>query len=215
MSLFYFVLPLLFLFSGNPSRADNVLPIDDIFDQGSTQWCWAYSSFHTLRTFYTMMMGADPTVVPGVWDWRDKLRELNSNPAFREFMGKRFNTQRTGNPQEFFALMVKENRELKDAGWKAFYPNGRSVRYEQLEQTERTRATRLSSGSILMKVHTNLQKGIPSVYCNPPHCMMIFGDSDDGTKPSTFEIADSVGSRVHHWSFSKAAQQLDLVVTLP
>jgi len=197
------------------NRAENILDIESIFDQGRTEWCWAYSTFHTLRTYYHYVLAGSGDA-PGAWDWHAALTDLDTPEAFRTYLGNHFSPGQTGFPRNFLRLLEQDNPKLVDAGWQDFYAGDHeSVRYRALPDSERARAMRLSSREILNKVHQNLKKQIPSVFCTSVHCMMIFGDKDDGSQPTEFEIADSVHGVVHHLSTAQTASILDLVMTLP
>jgi len=188
---------------------ETFVPIYEIFDQGETQWCWAYSSFHSLRTFFTAHDDAN-----GADEWRVALSRVDSAQSFKEHMGKFFSPTKTGNPQDFVAHFRRENA-LPDPGWKAYYPTGKkSKRAVGGISSEH----RLSSKEILKKAYDGLRRGVPAAYCNPPHCMMLFGGTHQNGEPSHFTFADSDGGRIYKWTAKKAEDELDLVMmpeTLP
>src|SRR6185437_16497756 len=82
------------------TRAENILDIEAIFDQGGTEWCWAYSAFHTLRTTYHYAV-AGGSNLPGAWDWHTVLLDLDTPEAFRTYMGNHYSEGQTGNPHNF------------------------------------------------------------------------------------------------------------------
>jgi len=185
------------------------VPIYEIFDQGKTEWCWAYSSFHSLRTFFTSHDDAN-----GADEWRNALSRIDSAQSFKEHMGKFFSPTKTGNPQDFVAHFRQENA-LPDPGWKAYYPNGKNSARAVLDLLS---DHRLSAKEILRKAHDGLRRGVPSVYCNPPHCVMLFGDTHQNGEPTHFTFADSDGGRIYKWTAKKTEDELDLVMmpeTLP
>src|SRR4051812_5085939 len=108
-------------FSESPGeRAETVLPMGTVFDQGRTEWCWAYSAYHTLRTYYRLVANDGGALGSSAWDWREVLLGLDSPSGFRSYMENHFSTGRHGHPHDFIRLLEKENPPLKDVGWQDF-----------------------------------------------------------------------------------------------
>lgn len=181
------------------------VPIYEVFDQGQTNWCWAYSGFHTLRTYY-FTSGAQ---TPEAAQWREALSRIDSAASFKEHMEQYFLPSKTGDPQDF----VKHFRgvhQLPDPRWTAFYPKERTS-----SRAKRGEGQRLNAKEIMQKVKDGILRGVPSVYCNRPHCMMIFGAAHANGVPAGFLIADSHEAKTYWMPAEIAESQLDLVLTLP
>jgi len=87
-------------------------PLGDIYDQSSTEWCWAFSAFHTLRTYNSMPM----PVTTSAAAWSGALRPLDSQQDFWSFMESRYDYGNAGDPNDFIALMKRDNRLPSETG---------------------------------------------------------------------------------------------------
>jgi hypothetical protein len=183
-----------------------ILPIGPVYDQADTQFCWAYSTFHALRTYYTAA-GA----------WHDALVPLDSPRGFRSFLTDRFDPDSGDNPAHLVVQLRDEN-DLPDAAWTDLYPSDVQSRRELAFGGPAAPAgfptKHLSRTAILAQVVANLRAATPSVFCNPAHCMMIYGAVLDGGRASEFAIADSIGARTYRRSARQVHDDLDLVMTL-
>ena len=185
------------------------LPIETIFDQGHSDWCWAFSAYHTLRTYYANAA----STAAGVSSWRAALQPLDSQEAFTGYLSSHFDQGHTGNPLAFVELMETE-RQTSRAPWTDFYPtehesDGPAAPDDQAQE-------HLATPDILAKVQANLRRQVPAVFCNTEHCRMIYGMTLDGGAVTSYSFADSLGSRrTYQVDAGEAADTLDVVMTLP
>jgi hypothetical protein len=192
---------------------DVTLAIGQIFDQSDSEWCWAFSAFHTLRT-YNFAKGADATRSA----WQKVLTPLDTQKAFVDFMSSRYDWSQTGNPSDFVDLITQSD-VLPSETWTEFYPSDhesvREARARAAGTLGRMAFAHFATDDVLGRVATNLGKGVPSVFCNAEHCRMIFGATYSGGSVSAFHIADSIGGRTYDEDYQSAADELDMVMTLP
>jgi hypothetical protein len=192
---------------------DVSLAIGPIFDQGDSEWCWAFSAFHVLRTYN--FAGAGDTTHAA---WQKVLTPLNTQQSFVDFMSARCDVSQTGDPGDFVTLLT-QNDTLPTEAWTEYYPadhaSVREARARAAGKLERVPNVHFATGDVLGRVATNLRKGIPSVFCNAEHCRMIFGAKFSGDSVSAFHIADSIGGTTYDEDYQAAADELDMVMTLP
>jgi len=50
----------------------------EVFNQGRTNWCWAYAAFHIMRTYYLNFKQQDETTA----EWQDAINQINSPRSF-------------------------------------------------------------------------------------------------------------------------------------
>lgn len=190
-----------------------VLNMGTVFNQGSTQWCWAYSTYHALRTFYENSTATDSETTT----WRNSLSQLNTASAFSSFMQKKYNSQRTGYPSEFLNLMQSTyNLPSVTDRWTEYYPKGYSdVKFGFVGDVDYGPvATNRNStdAQVLTKVQDQIRLGMPAVYCDSGHCMSIYGFTKNGTSIS-YNVADSMGGRKYTETESKVKQRLFMMMT--
>ena len=162
------------------------------FNQKSTNWCWAYASYHTLRTYYdTIPAGADPVAD----SWRAALATLNTNQAFWNYMEKHIPMGQLGSPHQFVDLIRRTNNLPSHKKWSYASMNSRETTVKNIEE--------------------NLKKGIPTSYCRSGHCVMIYGFKYDGARATEFLISDSSGSRLYSEAISRVAQRYTAIWTQP
>jgi hypothetical protein len=190
------------------------LPIETIFDQGNSEWCWAFSTYHTLRTYNANADGTDKTIAA----WRTALAPLDSQQAFTDFMSARYDSYQTGDPGEFVTLMNDENT-LPAEAWTSYYPSDvqsyREARARKNGTYAQTATMHMSSTSLLDKVAANLRKNIPSVFCNSYHCRMIYGATWENGAVTQYLFADSIGATSYNEDAATVQGEIDLVMTLP
>lgn len=202
------------------AKAEIMLPIGDVFDQDSTMYCWAYSSYHTLRTYYTL--AANGGTDGAAQAWHDATQPLNGDGAFRDWLEDRFNPNQGNNPARF-VVTFKTDNHLPDQAWTDFYPSDvmsvrevRELAFDGPRPPAGFPTQHMTRTKILEKVRENLKKDIPSVFCNPEHCMTIYGVVMDSNGTATeYAIADSIGARTYRRAASRVYNDLDLVMTLP
>jgi hypothetical protein len=191
------------------------LPIETIFDQGESEWCWAFSAYHTLRTYNAVADGSDSTIAA----WRAALTPLDSQQAFTDFMSARFDPGNTGDPGQFVTLMTNENNNLPPEAWTEYYPSDfqsyREARARSNGTYALTATMHMSATSLLDKVAANLRKNVPSVFCNPQHCRMIYGATFENGTVTQYLFADSIGGTSYDEDADTALGEIDLVMTLP
>lgn len=202
-----------------PQNGSIVLKVGTIFDQGDTNFCWAYSAFHTLRTYYENLKGEDATSKA----WRDALQKINDPTKFRAYLESHdespFSPDNGGDPQSLIDAFIEDNN-LPAGTWTAYSPSdyGAGIRAERarsLGLTYNTPDVSKPRTEILKIIEERLRWHIPSVYCNPPHCMMIYGaDWKNGTV-SAWHIGDSSPSSTYTKAYNSVKGDLDLIVTLP
>jgi hypothetical protein len=156
------------------------LTLREVFNQKGTNWCWAYSAFHALRSYFTHL---PDSVDPDVETFRAVVRAIKSDGEFRALMRKYVSTGTKGSPYQFLNILKKDKNLKKPGEW------------DNLEG---------SREKVMKQAVSNLRKGIPAAYCYGGHCVMIYGFTTDGTKVTQYSIADSVGPR----RYKKSAKQV-------
>ena len=154
-----------------PGQAGEMrLPIREIYNQGISGWCWAFAAFHTLRTYYYNAPASDSTTV----GWRQALESIDSRRGLTRYLESRFGSLIGGvvggDPQDFIDHF-KEAKGLADQNW------------QQIDTDSQETAADL--------IAANIRQGIPSVFCTPSHCRMVFGFVSDGARILQFTFADS------------------------
>lgn len=87
-----------------PVDTANLKPLD----QGATNYCWGYSAFHMLRTYY---FGTDPSGA-----WAQALGKINSDEGMSSYM--RANHENHGdNMMTWIDKFKSNNPQLPDPGW--------------------------------------------------------------------------------------------------
>lgn len=195
---------------GEAGREEVMLPIGTIYNQGNTMWCWAFSAFHTLRTYYFNNTSTDP----GVSAWRDAMRSIDTEQKFWNYLHQAFGSTSGDNPDHFFR-QAKADFKLPDQAWTDYYPSDRASVRQARYGDGGFPTVQLPRKKILDLVAANLRRNIPSVYCNPPHCMLIYGAVFNGTAVSQWAIGDSSGGYTYKKSASAVFNDVDLVVTMP
>lgn len=164
----------------NAGQAQTSLDTSRFFNQGNTNWCWGYSAFHTLRQYYANAPESDVEVTK----WKLALAQLNSDEGLRKFMGKYVSEGQLGEPNMFMENMQKEYG-LSPGRWRDAYASGMDT------------------------AKSNLEKGIPSAYCNHGHCMSLIGIAG-----STITVADSSGGYTFQDSYQNLQNELTQIMTL-
>lgn len=159
------------------------LNLPEVYNQGNSNWCWGYSAFHTMNSFFNHLPASDD---PDIESWRAAVKSINSNSELRNLMGRHRGNWDIGSPFQFVNILRKEKNLPDKMGW----ANLRGSREDIMKQVE-----------------SNLRKGIPSAYCYASHCVTIYGFRSDGEKVTSFSIADSANSR--RYSKAVAAVQSD------
>lgn len=147
------------------------LALNEVFDQGDTDWCWAYSSFHTLKTYFTHLPHSDNSDVEAL---RIAVQSIKTNDDLRSLLGKYVSTDTRGSPYQFLNIL-KGDKDLKNVG-----------AWDNLEGRR---------SDVMMQVVANIRKGIPAGFCYGGHCVAINGFTTDGTNVTEYSIADSVNSQ--------------------
>lgn len=190
---------------------DVQLPIGDVYNQYNTMWCWAFSAFHTLRTYYYNNQSDDGAIKA----WRDSLRAVDTWQKFWDYLDDNFPSNQGDNPDHFIRE-AQADWHLPATKWTNYYPSDRaSVREARNQGDTRFPTVHERRSKIIARMAANLRRGVPSVYCNPPHCMMIYGAKFNNDRVTHFSIADSSGGRTYDKSANAVFNDLDLVVTLP
>lgn len=83
---------------------DLVLKIGEVFAQGNTNLCWAFSAFHALRTYFDGLANPDNAASA----WKTQLGKLNSQSALSAFLSSKVDVQKGDDPRIFSSLMEKE-----------------------------------------------------------------------------------------------------------
>lgn len=141
------------------------------YEKDDTNWCWAFSGYHTLRTYYENNAVAEGNNAGLAW--KSALEELNSQSAFWGFMEKNVPKGRLGSPHMIKNILVQQKGLPTDKQWGY---GGESDRVETLQLVEQ-----------------NLRKGIPTGYCRDGHCITIYGFATDGNQITKFFVANSSG----------------------
>ena len=176
-----------------PGQAGELkLTFGAVFNQKNTNWCWGYSAYHTLRTYYdTIPVGADPVAD----QWRAALSTLNTNQNFWDFMESTTPQSQLGSPHQFVELMRRHKGMPAHKKWSYASQNSRQ--------------------QAIKNVEANLRLGIPSSYCRSGHCVMIYGFKTDGAAATEFLIADSVGSRFYTEAANRVAERYTALWSQP
>ena len=172
-----------------------MLPIGTIYDQGFSSWCWAYSAFHALRTYYYNSPATDPVTE----SWRAAIKTIDSPiglpAALTGNVGSLIGGFIGGNPMDFITGF-QLSKGLSGQNW------------QNIDTTNRTAAFGM--------VADNIRRLIPSVYCDMTHCRMIYGFVSDGTNVTQFAMADSAAnpSLTYLESAATLSASVDQIVTL-
>jgi len=188
------------------------LPMGEVFAQGSTNWCWAYSTFHTTRTYYLNT----PVLSSEAFAWRNALQDVNTPAAFRSFVGRRHDTSQTGHPEGFVSDMQEDG--VPSQPWVGLVPANRRdlpVVSDGGFSPAAIGDQYLPKAEILKIVRDNLQRGIGSSWCGQGHCISIYGIKVNGDQPTAYHIADSASSSpTYEASPSRIHQYLELIFTM-
>lgn len=191
-------------------REEVLLPIGEVYNQGATNWCWAYSAFHTAREYYLRISAPNQSQTA----WKEALSSINTASGFKTFMGTISSPQITGNPIQFIEKIQKK-KNLPNETWTPIYPSDKwSVRRETAASRGEYVGAQMPTAKIFDRVHEDLRKGVPVSYCNPPHCVMIYGAVFDGNTPKKYAIADSSGGKTYLADATKIWKDLDLVTVV-
>lgn len=167
------------------------LTLREIFDQKGTTWCWAYSAFHALNSYFTHL---PPSSDESIEQFRSAILSIKSDEEFRAIMRKYRNENQLGSPYQFSPIIKKE-KSLSNV-----------MQWDNLQGSRR---------SVVNQVVANLRLGIPAAYCYGGHCVMIYGFHSDGTKVTKFSIADSVGHRRYTVDYQVVYNEYWALWTLP
>lgn len=161
-----------------------------VYDQGNSNWCWAYSAFHTLRGYYLSSQSTDAATTA----WRNALSQLNSADAFRAFMNKISSPDQAGDPIQFVQAM-QSSFSLPAQNWNDNYTGSSSA------------------SQLVGRIESNLQKGIPSSWCDYGHCVSVQAVQGSGSN-AQFTIFDSSGGDSYPRSAADLISQTDMVMVL-
>lgn len=175
---------------------------EQIFTQGDSNWCWAYSSFHTLRAYYLSTQSTDPAVAP----WRQAIMSIDSPDGMRNFMNQHSSPDQGGDPIQFVQIMQQAFR-LPQQNWSDTY------------------AGDASATSLLQQVDNNLLRNIPSTFCNSDHCIavlgvvnaasMAVGGAAGSALAATYNMGDSGGGPTNYqMSGQELVSAMDVVMML-
>lgn len=82
------------------------LAADQLFNQGPTNHCWGYATFHALRQYYSTTGKNDADAS----QWIAALNKFNDSQTFRAYMDKQMNPQNSfGNSERFLGSFVQQN----------------------------------------------------------------------------------------------------------
>ena len=147
-----------------------LLPIGTIYNQGMMGWCWAFSAFHAIRTYYYDSPATDAATL----SWRAAIKTIDSQTALPGALGSNLGSLiggLTGGDPEEFINGFKSTKNLSAQNWQA------------IDVSDHAAA--------LAQVTANIRKLIPSVFCDFDHCRMIYGFVSDGMQVTQFAMADS------------------------
>ena len=167
------------------------LTLKEVFNQGNSSWCWAYSAFHTMKTYFNHLPAGDD---PDLEAYRLAVNSIHSNQDLRELLGQYRGNWDSGSPFQFLNILRKAKNLPDKMGW------------------ENLRGSR---DSVMSQVESNLRKGIPSAYCYASHCVTIYGFRTDGEKVTSFAIGDSANSRRYSKSFAAVQSDYWAMWSLP
>jgi hypothetical protein len=199
---------------GMPSLAvirDTIkLPMDRIFNQRHSMYCWAYSSYHTLRTYYLHAEKTSSELAA----WKNAVTDLNDPSTFRRYLDDHFNNS-ANEPMTFVRGIRKHTSGGLSNDWTSYFP------FERTEFTipfDRSRAVASTRSRIAQRILTSLKKGAPSAFCGNGHCTTIYGVTMENGEPKTYLIADSVADgedgRSYDGSARKVLSILEIAMTL-
>lgn len=169
----------------NPLREEIKLPMSEVYNQKGTLWCWAYATFHSLRTYYYNIA---PTTAASN-EWKNALETLDSPTGFRAFMSEHFATNQLGYPLMFVSIFEKE-KQLPSTGWVAYLAGKRDGEIRFPVKPDQGEA--ISTETLIEKLHTALTQNVASSFCNHVHCVSLFGGVYVDDKPVKYWIADSL-----------------------
>lgn len=193
--------------TSNSTKEDVTTPMGEVFNQKNTQWCWAYSSYHTMRTYYWNTTDNNNEVT----EWKKAMEPMNSDKGFKSFMGANYSTGNTGEPMKFVKFFQKKY-SLPSTPWKAYWKGGAEKRWPSLNDYHPSESSRTSITEIAKKIRASLLKGEAVAYCYPPHCVTIYGAAFEGETAKEYLIADSIGGRKYRADAKKALAKLDVIM---
>ena len=171
-----------------------MLPIGPIYDQGMSGWCWAFSAFHTIRTYYYDTAATDPATL----EWRAAISSIDSTKGLKSYLKGKVGSLiggLTGGDPENFIKNFQKAKGLPPQQWRSIDTDDTAAAFSQVE--------------------ANLRQHIPSVYCDREHCKMIYGFVTNGMQVTEFAIGDSAADpNTYLESVAKLGDSLDELVTL-
>ena len=175
------------------------LPMDRIFNQGHSLFCWAYSSYHTLRTYYLHAQNDTHDFN----SWKDAVSKLNDPKEFRQYLDENFyNSQ--NEPLAFIRGMLQTHGGLSD-DWTQYFPSDRTEFTIPFDRSQSTAETRMG---IEQRILTSLKNGAPVAFCGQGHCTSIYGVTLENGRARSYTIADSVANGEDGRSYERPAQRV-------
>jgi len=176
-----------------PGQAGHfTLATGEIFDQGNTEWCWAYASFHVLRTYFHY----NPPSSENETQWHKVIADLDHPAAFKSFMSGRYRAGMLGEPSIFFRRL-RQDLGLGELATRQHWRG--NIGMLDVEPT----------------IEKNLHEGIPSIYCGAGHCEMIYGYVTNGQMVTGYKIADSIGGGTRVVSINNLRRSFQMILTIP
>ncbi len=173
------------------AAGDFNLTLDDVYNQGNTSWCWGYSAFHTMKTYFNHLPPSQDSEIEA---YRADITAVNSTGALRNILGKYRGQFDIGSPFQFLNIFRQEKSLPDKMGWANLHG---------------------PRDAVMNQVTQNLHKGIPAAYCYASHCVTIYGFHTDGQQITTLTIADSANSRRYSKSIEAIQSDFWAMWTLP
>lgn len=171
------------------------LNVQPVFGQGPTQFCWAYSAYHTLKTYYLNTTGSDEK-------WKSFFDQFNSTSEYKSYVLSQVgSTSVAGWPNEAVMFYEKTIGSKPGEEWTSFVPSETESGWKPHPGPDlhsyTPQAFFLTKEALTEKIHAAFLKGAPTAFCTTTHCVSIFGAEYVNGSALRYEIADSAGGNTY------------------
>jgi len=191
------------------------LPMDQVFNQGRSNWCWAYAAFHTMRATYAYLDEESEELRA----WQDAIDEINSPSLFWSYMAARRSTGQMGHPSWFRNHFRQRSggEVLPAQDWRGIWARGAKTKagsgdggFSGFDKSD----LQMGRAQLVAKLKANLEAGIASTWCGAEHCVTIYGATIRDGRAVSYYVADSQGSLPTYISdASRMNARLELLFT--
>lgn len=172
------------------------LPVGPVFDQGASQYCWAYAGFHTLRTFYGHSPYANDE------KRKEFLLSFASTADYKNWVFSQVGSlNEAGWPIEAVYFYDRNLGGAPTPPWISLVPSSTQTGWnphpppDLHEYTPQAFFTSIKD--ISSRIYKGLTQGAPASFCTTTHCVTIYGGEYVDGNPTTYQIADSAGGGIY------------------